>query len=117
MGGRTTGREEYKQTINRYWIGLTDFHTRVIDTIEQDDRLVFRFITTGMRDNSRFVFEAVNIPRVAGDKVVEDWVYFDATAVRGRELRAATIRPYEVKVRGLCLYEDLPSNGGSLRAE
>jgi ketosteroid isomerase-like protein len=91
VGGRTTGRDEYKQTITHYRNGLSDFHTEAIDTIEQGDRLAFRFKTTGTRDNSPFVFEGVNILRIEGDKVVEDWVYFDATGVRGRIARAQAV--------------------------
>jgi hypothetical protein len=63
----------------------------VTTQIEQGDRLAFRFKTTGTRDNSPFVFEGVNILRIEGDKVVEDWVYFDATGVRGRIARAQAV--------------------------
>jgi ketosteroid isomerase-like protein len=90
MGGGTTGRKEYKQTVNRYRIGLSDFHTEAIDMIEQGDKLAFRFKTTGKRGNAPFVFEGVNILRIEGGRVVEDWVYFDATAVRGVLARAQT---------------------------
>jgi len=90
MGGRTTGREDYKQTVNRYRRALSDFHTEATDTIEQGSKLAFRFKTTGRRDNAPFAFEGVNILRIDGDRVVEDWVYFDATGVKGRLARAQT---------------------------
>jgi ketosteroid isomerase-like protein len=90
MGSRTTGREDYKQTVSRYRSTLSDFHTEATDTIEQGNKLVFRFKTTGKRDNSPMVFEGVNILRIEGSKVVEDWVYFDATAVKRRLARAQT---------------------------
>jgi ketosteroid isomerase-like protein len=90
MGGAITGKKDYKQTINRYRSALSDFHTEAIDLIEQGDKLAFRFKTTGKRGNAPFVFEGVNILRIEGGRVVEDWVYFDATAVRGVLARAQT---------------------------
>jgi ketosteroid isomerase-like protein len=88
MGGRTTGREEYKQAVRGYRTMLLDFHTEVADTIEQGDMIAYRFKTTGKRDNAPFIFEGVNIVRIEGDKVIEDWVYFDATGVKGKLTRA-----------------------------
>ncbi|MGB2662970.1 MAG: ester cyclase [Candidatus Acidiferrum sp.] len=90
MGGKTTGREEYKQAVRGYRNMLLDFHTEATDTIEQDDKIAYRFKTTGKRDNAPFVFEGVNILRMEGGKVVEDWVYFDATGVKGRLARVQT---------------------------
>jgi ketosteroid isomerase-like protein len=90
MGGGTTGKKDYKQTINRYRSGLSDFHTEAIDVIEQGDKVAFRFKTTGRRGNAPFVFEGVNILHIEGGRVVEDWVYFDATAVRSVVARAQT---------------------------
>jgi ketosteroid isomerase-like protein len=85
---RKTTREGYKEIIRHYRETLTDFHTEAIDTIEQRNKVVFRFRTTGKNDNTRVVFEGVNILRSEGDKIVENWVYFDATAVRGSLARA-----------------------------
>jgi ketosteroid isomerase-like protein len=90
MGGGTTGKKEYKQTVNRYRSSLSDFHTEVVDMIEQGDKLAFRFKTTGKRGNAPFIFEGVNILRIAGGRIAEDWVYFDATAVRSVVARAQT---------------------------
>jgi ketosteroid isomerase-like protein len=90
MGGGATGKKEYKQTVNRYRSSLSDFHTEVIDMIEQGDKLAFRFKTSGRRGNAPFIFEGVNILRIEGGKIVEDWVYFDATAVRSVVARAQT---------------------------
>jgi ketosteroid isomerase-like protein len=69
---------------------LFDFHTEAMDTIEQDDKIAYRFKTEGKRDNAPFVFEGVNVLRIEGGKVVEAWVYFDATGVKGRLARAPT---------------------------
>ena len=90
MGGGTTGKKEYKQTVNRYRSSLSDFHTEVVDMIEQGDKLAFRFKTTGKRGNAPFIFDGVNILRMAGGRIAEDWVYFDATAVRSVVARAQT---------------------------
>jgi ketosteroid isomerase-like protein len=90
MGGGATGKKEYKQTVNRYRSSLSDFHTEVIDMIEQGDKLAFRFKTSGRRGNAPFIFEGVNILRFEGGKIVENWVYFDATAVRSVVARAQT---------------------------
>jgi ketosteroid isomerase-like protein len=90
MGGGATGKKEYKQTVNRYRSNLSDFHTEVIDMIEQGDKLAFRFKTSGRRGNAPFIFEGVNILRFEGGKIVENWVYFDATAVRSVVARAQT---------------------------
>jgi ketosteroid isomerase-like protein len=84
---RTTSREDYKQTITRYRTLLSDFHTEAVDTIEQGDRVVFRFRTTGKRNNLPVVYEGVNILRIEGDKVVEDWVYLDVTGLQQRLAR------------------------------
>ena len=90
MGGGTTGREEYKKTVSRYRNSLSNFQTKATDTIEQGNKLAFRFKTMGKRNNAPFVFEGVNILRIEGNIVVEDWIYFDATAVRGRLAQAQT---------------------------
>jgi len=66
----------------------SDFHTEAIDTIEQGNKVVFRFKTTGKHNNSPVVFEGVNILRVEGGKVVEDWVYYDATGLHQKLARA-----------------------------
>ena len=90
MGGGTTGRNELKQTIIHYRSVLSEFHTEAVDVIEQGDKLAFRFKTTGKRGNAPFIFEGVNIFRIEGHKFVENWVYFDATAVRSVLARAQT---------------------------
>jgi ketosteroid isomerase-like protein len=90
MGSKTTGREEYKQALKGYRSIVSDFHTEATDTIEQDDKIAYRFKTTGKRDNTPIIFEGVNIVRIEGGKVVEDWVYFDAAGVKGKLARAQT---------------------------
>lgn len=82
--GEATGREEYKQTIQRYRNNIADFSSEITDIIEQGNKVVFRFKTTGKGRNGPVVFEGVNILRVDGNKIVEDWVYFDVTGLRER---------------------------------
>jgi len=84
VDGAATGREEYKQTIKRYRDNLANFRTEVPDIIEQDDKIVFRFKTTGKAPSGPVVYEGVNILRIEGNKIVEDWVYFDVTGLRDR---------------------------------
>lgn len=84
VDGAATGREEYKQTIKRYRDNLVNFRTEVPDIIEQGDKIVFRFKTTGKGRGGPVVFEGVNILRIEGNKIVEDWVYFDVTGLRDR---------------------------------
>ena len=90
MGSKTTGRDEYKQTVNRYRSALSEFHTEATDIIEQGNKLAFRFKTTGKRGQAPVTFEGVNILRIEGGRVVEGWVYFDATGVKGSLARAQT---------------------------
>ena len=85
-GIETTGRDEYKKTVSRYRNALAGFHTEVADTIEQGNKQVYRFKTTGKRDNAPVIFEGVEILRIEGGKVVEDWVYLDAI---GSQLKLA----------------------------
>ncbi len=85
---RNTTREDYKEIIRHYRETLADFQTESVDTIEQGNKVVFRFRTTGKKDNAPVLFEGVNILRIEGEKIVEDWVYFDATGVRANLARA-----------------------------
>ncbi|HEY6306109.1 MAG TPA: ester cyclase [Candidatus Angelobacter sp.] len=87
IDGASTGRDAYKQTISRHRDMLANFHTEATDIIEQGNKVVFRFKTTGKSANAPVVFEGVNILRVEGGKAVEDWVYFDVAGLKNR-LRA-----------------------------
>lgn len=88
VDSRSTSREEYKQTVSQMRSQLSDFHSEAIDTIEQGNKVAFRFETTGRHNNAQVVFEGVNILRVEGGKVVEDWVYYDATGLHQKLARA-----------------------------
>ena len=79
-----TGREEYKQTIKRYRDNLANFHTETPEVIEQGNKIAFRFKTTGKGLKGPVVFEGVNILTTEGNRIVEDWVYFDVTGLRDR---------------------------------
>ena len=79
---RTSSIEDYKENIRHYHTALADFHTESMDTIAQGNKVVLRFRTTGKKDNVPVVFEGVTILRIDGEKIVEDWVYFDATGVQ-----------------------------------
>jgi hypothetical protein len=72
--------------VSRYRNALAGFHTEAVDTIEQGNKLVYRFKTTGKRDNAPVIFEGVEILRIEGGKVVEDWVYLGAI---GSQLKLA----------------------------
>ena len=87
IDGTTSGSDEYKQSVSRYRNSLSDFHTEAIDPIEQGDKIAYRFRTTGRHNNARVVFEGVNIVRIEGGKVVEDWVFFDATGLQQKLAR------------------------------
>lgn len=86
--GGSTGRGEYKQTVNRYRDGLSGFHTEAVALIEQGNNLAYRFKTTGKRDNAPVMFEGVNILRIEGGRVVEDWVYLDEAGSQLKFARA-----------------------------
>ena len=88
--GGTTGRDEYKQIVCRYRSALADFHTEATDTIEQGNKVAFRFKTTGKRDNAPVMFEGVNILRIERGKIVDDWVYFDASGLQRKLAKAQT---------------------------
>jgi predicted SnoaL-like aldol condensation-catalyzing enzyme len=84
INGAPTGRDDYKQTIKRYRGMLGNLHTEATDIIEQDNKIAFRFKTTAKSDTGPVTFEGVNILRVEGNKVVEDWVYFDVAGLKDR---------------------------------
>jgi predicted SnoaL-like aldol condensation-catalyzing enzyme len=84
IDGSATGRDDYKQTIKRYRGILANFHTEATDIIEQGNKIAFRFKTTGKSNGRPVIFEGVNILRVEGNKVVEDWVYFDVAGLKNR---------------------------------
>jgi predicted SnoaL-like aldol condensation-catalyzing enzyme len=81
---RNTGREDYKLTITNLRSKLSNFHTESLDTIEQGNKVVLRFKTTGRHGNDSVTFEGVNIVRIENGKIAEDWVYYDATGVQQR---------------------------------
>jgi ketosteroid isomerase-like protein len=80
--------EEYKEIIRHYHETLTDFHSESVDMIEQGNKVVFRFRTTAKKDDKPVVFEGVNILRIDGNRIVENWVYFDVTGVRAMLAKA-----------------------------
>jgi len=82
-----TGREDYKKTIKRYRDTLSNFQTEATDIIAQGDKVAFRFKTKGKSPSGPVAYEGVNILRIEGNKVVEDWVYFDAAGLRNRVKR------------------------------
>lgn len=85
---RDSTKEDYKEIIRHYHATLTDFHSETVDIVEQGSKVVFRFRTTGKKDNTPIVFEGVNILRIEGNRIVENWVYFDLTGVRAMLARA-----------------------------
>jgi ketosteroid isomerase-like protein len=85
---RSSTREDYKEIIRHYHEVLTDFHSEPVDVIEQGNKVVFRFRTTAKKDNTPVVFEGVNIVWIEGNRIVENWVYFDVTGVRAMLARA-----------------------------
>jgi predicted SnoaL-like aldol condensation-catalyzing enzyme len=89
IDGSATGRDDYKQTIKRYRGILANFHTETTDIIEQGNKIAFRFKTTGKSKSGPVTFEGVNILHVEGNKIVEDWVYFDVAGVKNRLERQA----------------------------
>jgi predicted SnoaL-like aldol condensation-catalyzing enzyme len=86
--GGTTSRDEYQQIVTRYRGALVHFHTEAVDIIEDGNKVALRFKTTGKRDGAPVTFEGVNILRIEGGKIVEDWVYFDATGLQRKLAKA-----------------------------
>jgi ketosteroid isomerase-like protein len=85
--GGTIDRDQYKQTLRHYRSALADLHEEVMEVIEQGNKVAYRFRTTGKRDGALVVLEGANILRVEGGKIVENWVYFDATGLQRRLAR------------------------------
>lgn len=86
------GAAEYKQVVSEYHKLLSDFHSEARDVIEQGNKVAFRFRTTGEKDGKPIVFGGVNILRIEGNRIAEDWVFFDATGLAarlGKQRRAA----------------------------
>jgi ketosteroid isomerase-like protein len=86
--GGTINRDEYKKTISHYRSALADLHEEVMDVIEQGNKVAYRFRTTFKRDGATVVLEGANILRVEEGRIVEDWVYFDATGLERRLAKA-----------------------------
>jgi len=86
------GAAEYKQIVSEYHKLLTDFHSELHDVIEQGNKVAFRFRTTGKKDGRTIEFEGANILRIEGNRIADDWVFFDATGLAaqlGKQRRAA----------------------------
>jgi predicted ester cyclase len=75
------GSAGYKQHVSEFRKIVSDFHTETRDPIEQGNRIAYRFHTTGKHNGKKIEFEGVNIVRIEGNRIVEDWVYYDATGV------------------------------------
>lgn len=82
LEAKCSNRDDYKKIINHLRAMLAQFHTEAADVIEHGNQVAFRFRTTGKRNNAVVVFEGVNILHIHGGKVVEDWVYYDATGLQ-----------------------------------
>ena len=82
--GEIQGSAAYKQVVKRFRDLLPDLHSQIYDVIEQDDKLAFRFRTTGRHQGEKIEFEGANILRFEEDRIVEDWVYYDATGLAAR---------------------------------
>jgi ketosteroid isomerase-like protein len=90
--GEMKGTADYKKVVKEFRKLLSDFHSEGRDVIEQGDKVAFRFHTTGKHDGKTIEFEGINIVRIEGDRIVEDWVSYDATGLAarlGRKLAAA----------------------------
>jgi predicted ester cyclase len=82
--GQIRGAAGYKQAVSESRQLLTDFHTESQDLVEQGDKIAFRFRTTGNHKGQKIEFEGANIIRVEGDRIAEDWVYYDSTGLAER---------------------------------
>jgi ketosteroid isomerase-like protein len=89
--GGTIDRDKYKQTISHYRSALVDLHEEVMDVIEQGNKVVYRFRTTFKRDGALVVLEGANILRVEEGRIVENWVYFDATGLQRKLATAQSV--------------------------
>jgi ketosteroid isomerase-like protein len=78
------GVDEYKRIVADFRKLLTDFHTELVDVIEQGDRIAFRFRTSGKHNGQPITFEGVNVVRFEGDRIAEDWIYYDATGLAAK---------------------------------
>ena len=79
-----SGVAEYKRIVAEFRKLLTDFHTEIGDVIEQGDKIAFRFQTSGKHNGKPITFEGVNIVRFEGDRIAEDWIYYDATGLAAK---------------------------------
>jgi ketosteroid isomerase-like protein len=78
------GSAAYKGVINEFHKLLSDLHSEVRDSIEQGNKIAFRFHTTGIHNGKAIDFEGVNILRFDGDRIAEDWIFYDATGLAAR---------------------------------
>lgn len=78
------GVDEYKRIVAEFRKLVTDFHTELVDVIEQGDKIAFSFQTSGKHNGQPIRFAGVNIVRFEGDRITEDWLYYDATGLAAK---------------------------------
>jgi steroid delta-isomerase-like uncharacterized protein len=84
------GRESIRQLISSFRTAFPDLHLEVEQILAEDDAVAVRWTATGThegilmgmgRTGKRARWTGVSILRFAQDKVVEDWVHMDSSAM------------------------------------
>jgi ketosteroid isomerase-like protein len=78
------GVDEYKRIVSEFRKLLTDYHTELGEVIEQGDKIAFSFRTSGKHNGQPITFGGVNIVRFEGNRIAEDWIYYDATGLAAK---------------------------------
>jgi steroid delta-isomerase-like uncharacterized protein len=86
----TPDREGYKQFVTMSHTALPDFHTTIEDMIAEGDKVVQRFTGRGTHKDEfmgipptgkQVTVTGIAIDRIAGGKIVENWVNMDMLGV------------------------------------
>jgi steroid delta-isomerase-like uncharacterized protein len=84
--GRDMGFKDFKQSISAFYDAFPDLHWTLDDMVVEGDRAVTRYIMTGTHKgefmgipptNKKLTVWMIEIDRVIGGKIVEEWVRYD----------------------------------------
>jgi steroid delta-isomerase-like uncharacterized protein len=89
-GDSSLTRDEYRNVIEELYSAFPDLTMSIVDVVEQDDRVAFRWESTGTHTGAylgvlpthrQVTARGMTISRFEGDQIVEDWTTWDKASV------------------------------------
>jgi len=89
-GDSTLDRDQYRAVIEELYTAFPDLTMTILDAVEQDDRVAFRWESTGTHTGSYLgvlpthrpvTARGMTISRFEANQVVEDWTTWDKASV------------------------------------